>query len=485
MLTIRTKVFEPGSFTDKLNNFLQYLYNPAKISWMKKLYDRINKHKKIAQCSCYINKGFEDIDNLPVLDRNDLDNISFEKIKENEYKSSVKFIYNDIEYFSEIDNKHNVFVIDGHRYVYIYETKQWYDIEKKILKKKLEPILGYYRIKRNLITNRKHQMMYSLLNSIYKTIKWLSPYKFCHTLDSIYLCLKYPFLYPRNRFSGLHYNNYKILNIIDKLKHKAFIYPVVHFLNDKDYIKEVNFNEDTVVFDTSESTEKNIHRTTVVAKLITLDGRELILNTTETIIINNIANTTKKNVKYNAIKKTDGNYYIYDNNTWYSLEDVFVKDSDVFKQKENGEYENEITHFYVLPIDYNYKFLADALKWFHDYVLGFIFCIPTFNELDALDEGWRRKFGLRLCDDVKAQLKKDNMLYSFRITQIKEKFGGLRFYFASGSREMYDLINKYEGESYKTCITCGRPAKYMTTGWICPYCENCIGDISKAKKIGE
>ena len=29
-----------------------------------------------------------------------------------------------------------------------------------------------------------------------------------HTLESIYLCIKYPFLYPRNRWNDLHYNNW-------------------------------------------------------------------------------------------------------------------------------------------------------------------------------------------------------------------------------------------------------------------------------------
>jgi hypothetical protein len=39
------------------------------------------------------------------------------------------------------------------------------------------------------------------------------------------------------------------------------------------------------------------------------------------------------------------------------------------------------------------------------------------------------------------------------------------------------IINKYEKLSYKTCIMCGKPAKYITEGWISPYCENCIKDV--------
>lgn len=34
--------------------------------------------------------------------------------------------------------------------------------------------------------------------------------KFIHTLESCYLCMKYPFLYPRSRFNGRHWENQKI-----------------------------------------------------------------------------------------------------------------------------------------------------------------------------------------------------------------------------------------------------------------------------------
>ena len=34
--------------------------------------------------------------------------------------------------------------------------------------------------------------------------------KFAHTLESCWLCLKYPFLYPRNRWTGNHWDSWKI-----------------------------------------------------------------------------------------------------------------------------------------------------------------------------------------------------------------------------------------------------------------------------------
>ena len=70
------------------------------------------------------------------------------------------------------------------------------------------------------------------------------------------------------------------------------------------------------------------------------------------------------------------------------------------------------------------------------------------------------------------------MLFSFRIMQIKEKYGTLHFYVASASREIYSIINKYEDISFSTCICCGEPAKYITSGWISPFCEHCVNKDS-------
>lgn len=475
MLTIRTKVFEPGSKMDKLNNFLEILYNPRSWGWMKKLYEKIQVLKNNGTIQCYVSK---EVKNGPFveLDRNELDNIQFNAVYDKDNRiDKITFKYKDTEYVSEDRfKKHTPFIIDGDRHVFIYEIGLWYNIEKQI--KDLTPMLGYYYFQNRIVINRWSAIKYNVLNFVYKTVSWLSLYKLFHTLDSIYLCLKYPFLYPRNRFTGLHYNNWNILDKIKELNNKAHIYLTVKFLNDENYKIPISVN-DTCIYKSKQNDESD----SVYTYLATNDGRELILNTQTNSKYG--LKQTKKSYTYNAIKKEDG-YYIYDcNGVWRSLKDVFVPDSDVFKTNENGEEEKEVTHFYTLVVNEKYKMMSNILSWFHNYVLGFIFCIPTYNELDALDKGWMRKFGIRLCDDVKAQLKKDNMLYSFRITQIKEKFGGLRFYFSHGSRDMYDLISRYESESYKTCITCGRDAKYMTKGWISPYCENCISNPENATEI--
>lgn len=58
-----------------------------------------------------------------------------------------------------------------------------------------------------------------------------------------------------------------------------------------------------------------------------------------------------------------------------------------------------------------------------------------------------------------------------KICQAKEKFGGLRFYIASGSTEIYNLISKAEEESYTICEVCGEEGEPNNSGWIRTTCE--------------
>ena len=58
-----------------------------------------------------------------------------------------------------------------------------------------------------------------------------------------------------------------------------------------------------------------------------------------------------------------------------------------------------------------------------------------------------------------------------KIVQVKEKFGGLRFYVVSGSDEIYDRISTAEKESYETCETCGEKGELRLVGWYKTLCN--------------
>ena len=90
---------------------------------------------------------------------------------------------------------------------------------------------------------------------------------------------------------------------------------------------------------------------------------------------------------------------------------------------------------------------------------------PIVTNLCSCDEGW-----LQLIADCIADLIAVG--WDKQITQIKEKFGGLRFYINSGSEEIHNIISKYETLSYKTCETCGEAGELRRDlGWWRTLCD--------------
>lgn len=84
-------------------------------------------------------------------------------------------------------------------------------------------------------------------------------------------------------------------------------------------------------------------------------------------------------------------------------------------------------------------------------------------------DGW-----FKIINNLIKKIDKLDVNNEVRIFQIKEKFGGLRVYVEGGlTDEMYDLIEKAETKSYKTCENCGKPGKPNKFGWISTLCEDC------------
>lgn len=69
------------------------------------------------------------------------------------------------------------------------------------------------------------------------------------------------------------------------------------------------------------------------------------------------------------------------------------------------------------------------------------------------------------CDSYKASYP--------RAAQVKEKYGGLRFYMTSINNEIESLIADATELSYKTCESCGKPGKVRKGSWIRTECDEC------------
>lgn len=65
--------------------------------------------------------------------------------------------------------------------------------------------------------------------------------------------------------------------------------------------------------------------------------------------------------------------------------------------------------------------------------------------------------------------------------QVKEKFGGLRFYVNGGDNEIEGMIQFAESMSYKICEQCGNKGTRKGQRWIFTMCDNCWEEHEKAK----
>ena len=90
---------------------------------------------------------------------------------------------------------------------------------------------------------------------------------------------------------------------------------------------------------------------------------------------------------------------------------------------------------------------------------------PDYSEEDAVQNvgpGWEpliRRLYAAKPEDVE-------------VHQVKEKFGGLRFYIGAAPQEYRDLVDAAENESYTLCATCGKPGTLdQTQWWVLTLCD--------------
>ena len=94
--------------------------------------------------------------------------------------------------------------------------------------------------------------------------------------------------------------------------------------------------------------------------------------------------------------------------------------------------------------------------------------------LDHMWDGWRKLFGIQLCEDLKEAIEHDH-IQNFKIITLKEKFGKLRLicHGGNGKDKIWEIKTAYEYISSRTCIECGKFPVHMydSDGYICPHCK--------------
>ena len=127
-----------------------------------------------------------------------------------------------------------------------------------------------------------------------------------------------------------------------------------------------------------------------------------------------------------------------------------------------------------------YPFLTPRYAWSGKIIEDYDY---SFTMLDDMPDGWRTAFGEQMCEEIRDVLVKLGKLNDYRVLQIKEKFGQLRWYNDSYCKELEDVIDKYTALSERTCIVCGKPAEFVSTGWISPWCGECADKFCRCGTI--
>ena len=283
--------------------------------------------------------------------------------------------------------------------------------------------------------------------------------KIGRVIYSTLLCIKYPFLYPRNRWTDKHYNCWKIIEYHRENYRKAYCLISLQITD-----KEVNSEEQTEYYKFLDTKKETYLRTDY-------SGDELV------IYLGRNKGTIEK-----IIKKIKLGSKIYDS-SWVSGKNVLVlKVNSVEELKEdyNGGF-----NCIRLTINQILAFKIKILDWIEKYPLQIIHFPTYYTELDSMDKGWREAFGMNFCKDLRKALIRTGgykLLFGFRILQIKEKDGRLEVYCIGYNDEINKVISKYSKKKKKTCIRCGKPATWISKGWISPYCDDCVPDKINAIK---
>lgn len=90
-----------------------------------------------------------------------------------------------------------------------------------------------------------------------------------------------------------------------------------------------------------------------------------------------------------------------------------------------------------------------------------------------------------LCSKIEAIRAKlgPHEVNPFFVTQVKEKFGMLRFYMASETNEMSDLISECETKTSTICEKCGKKGEIKGPGWFLVRCDDCWYSKQREKKM--
>ena len=123
------------------------------------------------------------------------------------------------------------------------------------------------------------------------------------------------------------------------------------------------------------------------------------------------------------------------------------------------------------------QFYNKCLSWIHRRFIftrkiNYIKQVNPYNFGFGVGDGW---YGIlkELIIGIKAGDSKEKNNWITKVTQCKEKFGGLRFYVTGTSKKNWELIRNAEEKSYVVCEETGSEVEVGTwnDGWVRTICR--------------
>ena len=94
-----------------------------------------------------------------------------------------------------------------------------------------------------------------------------------------------------------------------------------------------------------------------------------------------------------------------------------------------------------------------------------------------------------LCANIQShidwKIKQSVDIAQVEVEQIKEKFGGLRFYYSGGDDEISGMVRMAEAWADVACEECGAAGKRRFGGWIRTLCDAHEAEYQERKRTQE
>jgi hypothetical protein len=90
----------------------------------------------------------------------------------------------------------------------------------------------------------------------------------------------------------------------------------------------------------------------------------------------------------------------------------------------------------------------------------------------SIGDGWVSLVDC-LVKNIEFRLKYNSMPDGVQVNQVKEKFGGLRFYVHGVDDFIDGMITMAESLSYRICEDCGQSGSVREGGWTRTLCDAC------------